>query len=59
MMKVIQQSLQSADFTEDLPSFKTIKKRVPPIWDTVWGNLDVKPYLNEQDMKEYLIENHA
>ncbi len=59
LMKMIQQSLQSNDFSEDLPAFKAIKKRVPPAWDAVWENLTVKPYLNEQDMKEYLIENNG
>lgn len=57
LMKVIQQSLRSSDFAEDLPAFTAIKKRVPAIWDTIWENLTVKPYLNEQDMKEYLIED--
>lgn len=59
LMKVIQRAVQSNDFSEDLPAFKAIKSRVPPSWHAFWENLTVKPYLNEQDMKEFLIENQA
>ena len=59
LMKVIQRSVQSNDFSEDLPAFKAIKRRVPASWHTFWESLSIKPYLNEKDMKEYLIENNA
>jgi hypothetical protein len=57
LMKVIQDALQTSDFSEDLPAFRALKRRVPPSWNDLWKNLTIKPYLNEQDMKEYLIEN--
>jgi len=59
LMKVIQKSLQTEDFSEDLPVFKAIKRRVPPSWNELWEDLTIKPYLNDQDMKEYLIENRS
>lgn len=36
IMKVIQRSVQSNDFSEDLPAFKAIKRRVPASWHTFW-----------------------
>ncbi len=59
LMGIIQKSLRSNDFSEELPAFKAIKRRVPPSWNSVWENLTIKPYLNEQDMKEYLVEYNA
>ena len=59
MMRVIHASLKNSDFSEELATFKAIKQRIPSFWDTVWNDLVISPYLNEHDMKEFIIENHA
>jgi len=52
----IQKVLSNDDFSEDLPLFRELKQQVPPRWEDIWDPLKVNVYLNEQDMKEYLIE---
>lgn len=59
VMKVIQESMKNSEFSEDLPTFKAIKKRIPSFWNDVWSDLTISPYLNERDMKEFVIENHS
>ncbi|MBN2737008.1 MAG: hypothetical protein JXR70_08520 [Spirochaetales bacterium] len=51
----IEKELKNQSFSEDLDIFKTLKQNVPQYWDKVWQNLTLTPYLNEQDMKEFLV----
>ena len=59
IMDTIQDSVRDADFAVDLPVFQDIKKRVPEFWNTQWDDVAVKPYLNENDMKEFVVESGA
>ncbi len=52
----IQKALKNSDFSENLPIFKELKAKVPKFLSTPWENIRVDMYLNDQDMKEFLIE---
>jgi hypothetical protein len=55
-MRRIEGSLKSTEFTENLPVFMEIKAKVPAVWGEIFKPLKVSAYLNDQDMKEFLIE---
>ncbi len=55
-MRNIENALRNTEFSEDLEVFKVIKRRVPEYWQGVFSELKVKVYLNDRDMKEFLIE---
>jgi hypothetical protein len=55
-IEAIFSSLKGKAFAESLPEFLAFKKQVPEAWGEAWAGLKVKPYLNEEDQKEYLIE---
>ena len=52
----IQQSLKKNSFSEDLPEFIKISKNIPSHWKNAWTELEVEMYLNDRDMKEFLVE---
>jgi hypothetical protein len=56
VMDEIQESLKDADFSEDLDAFSALKRKLPEYWKNVWNGFKVTPYLNERDMKEFVIE---
>ena len=56
LLDKIQEALKQESFSSDLPAFNEMKEKVPKFWDTVWKPLNVKRYLNNSDMKEFLIE---
>ncbi len=57
LVNEIQNTLkETPTFNRDLPSFKEMKKKVPPFWNKVWEPLRVESYLNKQDMKEFLVD---
>ena len=55
-IQTIQECLRENEFSEELPEFRKLKQKVPEFWTKVWGNLSIKAYLNEKDMKEFIIE---
>ncbi|HUZ18637.1 MAG TPA: hypothetical protein VMV68_09620 [Spirochaetia bacterium] len=55
-MRRIEAALRTTDFSEGLPVFQEMKARVPPYWAKVFERLRVSVYLNERDMKEFLVE---
>ncbi len=55
-IKTIQECLRENEFTEELPEFKQLKARIPDFWTKIWGNFSIRAYLNERDMKEFIIE---
>lgn len=55
-MNSIEQALKQDSFTEDLPLFKGLKAKLPEAWKNAWGNIQVKTYLNENNLKEYAID---
>ncbi len=52
----IQNALKNTDFSENLEIFKQLKTKVPEALSVPWKNIKVEMYLNEQDMKEFLVE---
>lgn len=52
----IENALRNAEFSEELPLFQELKGRVPDYWREVFETLKVSMYLNEHDMKEFLVE---
>jgi hypothetical protein len=55
-MGTIQKALKNGDFSETMPEFQELRRHVPESWLKAWSNLRVKPYLNDDDMKEYRLE---
>ena len=55
-MRKIEDALKSTQFSEDLGLFKEIKTLVPTAWDNVFKPIQIKSYLNDNDLKEYKIE---
>ena len=56
VMDTIQDALRESDFSEQLDIFQALKRKVPQFWNTIWSDLQIKPYLNNQDMKEFVVE---
>jgi hypothetical protein len=52
----IESSMKSGGFSEDNPMFQELKARVPDGWHRVWEGLRLEPYLNDQDMKEFRVD---
>jgi len=55
-MSTIEQALKQDAFSENLPLFKNLKAQLPEAWKNTWGNIQVKSYLNENNLKEYAID---
>jgi hypothetical protein len=55
-MDHIQESLKDTDFSEQVEIFRKLKPRVPEFWNSIWKDLQIKPYLNSRDMKEFVVE---
>ncbi len=56
VMDEIQESLRDIDFSEKNETFLKLKRSVPEFWSSVWNALEITPYLNERDMKEFRID---
>nr|MDA3938223.1 hypothetical protein [Spirochaetia bacterium] len=56
LLEEIQEELKKESFDSSLPAFINMRKNVPEFWNKVWENLNIKTYLNGNDMKEFLIE---
>lgn len=59
VMGRVEASLKGRQFAEDNPLFRELKARVPESWYRPWEGLRVEAYLNEQDLKEYRLEDRA
>ena len=55
-MEEIQEALKNSEFSENLECFQVLKTRVVPELEDFWNPLTVKPYLNDNDMKEFILE---
>jgi hypothetical protein len=53
----IQNDLRESDFTEELPYFKALKTQVPPELYGDWKDVRIRIYLNEQGMREFIVED--
>ena len=55
-MEHIQEAMRRASFSPDLPEFESLREKVPERWIKQFEKLHVQAYLNEQEMKEFLLE---
>jgi len=53
----IQNALKNNEFSEDIDIFKELKEKVPSSWYKPWENIKIKVYLNNQDQKEFEVED--
>ncbi len=56
-MERIQNVMRTATFSEEIGYFRELKTRVPEQWYEPWKSIRVEAYLNEQEMKEYRIDD--
>lgn len=52
-MEEIQEALREDTFSTDLETFRTLKEELPDSLRDLWKDVQVKAYLNEEEMKEY------
>ena len=52
-------ALKKTRFSEDLQLFQDIKELVPGEWDDVFNNISINVYLNQNDSKEFEIEQNV
>lgn len=57
VMREIEKVMKNNRFSENLTLFQELKKKLPDYWNNLFNNLEVTAYLNENDMKEFKIEN--
>jgi hypothetical protein len=57
-MEKIQEALRRTSFSEELPEFQTLREQVPARWLEKFNTLRVRAYLNELDMKEFILEEN-
>lgn len=55
----IEETLKKTAFSENLELYQQIKASVPADWYKEWESLQVRPYINEFDMKEFVLEEHS
>ncbi len=58
-MNRIQSALKGHRFSEDLPDFIELRKRIPQTWKDVISGIYIKSYLNDKEAKEYALEHRA
>jgi hypothetical protein len=54
-MRRIEDSLRSKDFSEENPVFQELRAEISPSWYEAWDGLNVEVYLNENEMREFLL----
>jgi hypothetical protein len=54
-MERVQRALRETSFTEALPDYVELRARVPDAWREAWREARVEAYLNDRDMKEFLL----
>jgi len=52
---VIQESLRAAKFSEDMPEFLALQKKIPESWKQPLAKFSMDSYLNEHEQKEYAL----
>lgn len=55
-MERIQASLKGRPFSDSLPEFVGLRKRIPASWREVLVGVTVRSYLNDRELKEYALE---
>ena len=52
----IENGLKAEEFSREHPVFLKLKQKIPAEWTKIWSSLKIKPYLNENEMKEFGLE---
>jgi hypothetical protein len=55
----IEASMKGSEFSEANPVFRRLRETVPEAWTRVWEGIGVEAYLNEQDQKEFRVDDPA
>jgi hypothetical protein len=53
----IQDALKERAFSEDLETFQRLRAQIDESRQEAWSSLRVRAYLNESDMKEFVVES--
>ena len=56
LLSEIETGFKSEKFSKEHPLYAELKKQIPDEWTKIWSTLKISPYLNENEMKEYLLE---
>jgi hypothetical protein len=59
VMPEVEASLKNHEFSETNETFRRLRRAVPRDWLEVWNGVRLEMYLNDRDMKEWLIEHAA
>lgn len=52
----IEAGMKTEEFSRKHPLYIDLKKKITEEWTKTWSYLKISPYLNENDMKEYILE---
>jgi hypothetical protein len=52
-MEEIQEALREESFSTDLDTFRKLREQLPENLRDLWKDVQIRAYLNEEDMKEY------
>lgn len=52
----ILQSLKEHPFSEEMPLFMELRRGIDTRWSQLWQSVRLRAYLNEHEMKEYIVE---
>lgn len=55
----IQSTVREHKFTDELIEFRELYDQIPESWRSLWANIEIITYLNDQNQKEYLIRDNA
>lgn len=55
-IRSIERDLSHGEFSEELPSFQSMKKAVPCSWFSIWDAYTVTAYLTQENRKEWRID---
>lgn len=55
-MEDIQDDLKQNEFSTELESFQRLKAKVPAHFHDAWSSVQIKAYLNDQEMKEFALD---
>ncbi len=57
-LETIESALRNAEFSENLQAYQLIRQKVPDSMREPWSKTSVQAYLNEDDLREYLVEDN-
>jgi hypothetical protein len=58
-MPEIEASMKASEFSEANATFRRLRELIPEAWTRLWADIGVEAYLNEQDQKEFRVDDPA